>query len=76
MEGSGHCTPPKKAEADRLKTTKNVKKAGRKITLPIQEQILLTLVYLDQHPSFLYLKVQFGVCESTANIIFWYCMPI
>lgn len=66
----------KKAEAKRLKTTKNVKKAGRKITLTIQEQILLTLLYLYQHPSFLYVGAQFGVCESTANNIFGYCLPI
>lgn len=66
----------KKAEAARLKTTKNVKKAGRKITLPIQEQILLTLVYLYQYPSFLFVGVQFGVSESTANTIFQYCLPI
>ncbi|MCT7986155.1 transposase [Laspinema sp. A4] len=66
----------KKAEAERLKTTKNVKRAGRKITLPIQEQILLTLLYLYQYPSFLYVGAQFGVCESTANTIFRYWLPI
>ena len=66
----------KRAEAERLKTTKNVKKAGRKITLTIQEKILLTLLYLYHHPSFLYVGAQFGVSESTANTIFGYCLPI
>ncbi|MGL4503288.1 MAG: helix-turn-helix domain-containing protein [Planktothrix sp.] len=66
----------KKAEAKRLKTTKNVKKAGRKITLTIQEKIVLTLLYIRQHPSFLYVGAQFGVCESTDNTIFGYYMPI
>lgn len=66
----------KEAEADLLKPTNNIKGAGRKITLPVQEQILLTLVYLYQYPSFLYLGVQFGVCESTANTIFRYWLPI
>jgi hypothetical protein len=66
----------KKAKAEELKPTKNVKKAGRKITLSSQEQILLTLLYLYQYPSFLYVGAQFGVCESTANTIFRYWLPI
>ncbi|MCT7981360.1 transposase [Laspinema olomoucense] len=66
----------KKAKAEEVKATKNVKKAGRKITLSNQEQILLTLLYLYQYPSFLYVGAQFGVCESTANTIFRYWLPI
>ena len=44
--------------------------SGRPPKLTIQDQILLTLVYLHHLPTFQLLGVQFGVGESTANYIF------
>jgi hypothetical protein len=40
---------------------------GRPPKLDIADQILLTLVYLHQLPTFQMLGVQFGVSESAAN---------
>ena len=45
---------------------------GRKAKLLINDQIILTLVYLHHLPTFQMLGVQFGVSESTANDIFHY----
>jgi hypothetical protein len=49
---------------------------GRKTSLSNQDQILLALTYLRQHPSFQYLGLTFGVSESTANDIFHAWMKI
>ncbi|MCT7957352.1 hypothetical protein [Laspinema palackyanum] len=58
----------KKAETERLKTTKNVKRAGRKITLLIQEQILLSFVYLYQYPSCIWeFNLEFGNLQLTPS---------
>jgi len=45
---------------------------GRKAKLSINEQIMLTLVYLHHLPTFQMLGIQFGVSESTANDVFHY----
>ncbi len=45
---------------------------GRKAKLSINEQIILTLVYLHHLPTFQMLGIQFGVSESTANDVFHY----
>jgi DDE superfamily endonuclease/Helix-turn-helix of DDE superfamily endonuclease len=44
--------------------------SGRPPKLAIADQILLTLVYLHNLPTFQMLGVQFGIGESTANCIF------
>lgn len=44
--------------------------SGRPPKLAIADQILLTLVYLNQLQTWKVLGVQFGVGESTANSIF------
>jgi hypothetical protein len=44
--------------------------SGRPPKLTISDQILLTLVYLHNLPTFQMLGVQFGIGESTANYIF------
>lgn len=49
---------------------------GRKPKLSIQEQIILTLVYLRHLTTFQLLGIQFGVSESTANDTFNYWLPI
>ena len=49
---------------------------GRKPSLSIEDQILLTLTYLRQHPTFQWLGLNFGVCESTAHNIFHYWLKI
>lgn len=49
---------------------------GRKPSLSIQDQILLTLTYLRQHPTFQWLGLNFGVSESSANNIFHYWLKI
>ncbi|WP_042154105.1 transposase family protein [Planktothrix agardhii] len=43
---------------------------GRHQKLSVKEQILLTLIYLHQMPTFQMLGLQFEVSESTANDIF------
>ncbi|WP_233427977.1 transposase [Planktothrix agardhii] len=43
---------------------------GRHQKLSVEEQILLTLIYLHQMPTFQMLGLQFEVSESTANDIF------
>lgn len=49
---------------------------GRNASLSIPEQIVLTLTYLRQHITFQILGLLFNVCESTANHIFHYWLPI
>jgi len=49
---------------------------GRKAKLSINEQIILTLVYLHHLPTFQMLGIQFGVSESTANDIFHYWLEV
>ena len=45
---------------------------GRCRKLSVQQEILLTLVYLHQFPTFQMLGIQFEVSESTAHSIFHY----
>ncbi len=40
---------------------------GRKSILNREEQIILTLFYLHNHPTFEILGIHFNVCESTAK---------
>ncbi len=49
---------------------------GRKPKMSVQEQIILTLVYLRHMTTFQFLGIQFGVSESTANDTFNYWLPI
>ncbi len=49
---------------------------GRKVKLSIEEQILLTLIYLRHLTTFELLGIQFGVSESTANDTFNYWFPV
>ena len=44
--------------------------------LTIADQIILTLVYLHNLPTFQMLGVQFGIGESTANYIFHHWVKI
>ena len=52
------------------------KGGGRKVKLSIEEQILLTLIYLRHLTTFQLLGIQFGVSESTANDTFNYWFPV
>ncbi|MEH2165631.1 MAG: transposase family protein [Nostoc sp.] len=49
---------------------------GRKPKLSVEEQIILTLVYLRHMTTFQLLGIQFGVSESTANDTFNYWLPL
>lgn len=49
---------------------------GRRQKLSVEEQILLTLIYLHQMPTFQMLGLQFEVSESTANEIFHHWIKI
>jgi hypothetical protein len=49
---------------------------GRKPKMLVQEQIILTLVYLRHMTTFQLLGIQFGVSESTANDTFNYWLPL
>ena len=65
-----------KSEAE-LKKTRIIKKGGgRKTKLSLEEQILLTLIYLRQLTTFQLLGIQFGVSETTANDTFNYWFPL
>lgn len=66
----------KKADQEAKKTRIIKKRGGRKHSLPVEEQILLTLVYLHHLPTFQLLGGQFGVSESTAHNIFHYWIKI
>ena len=60
-----------------LKKTRIIKKGGgRKRKLSLEEQILLTLIYLRQFTTFQLLGIQFGVSETTANDTFNYWFPL
>ncbi len=49
---------------------------GRKKSLKVEEEIILTLCYLRHMPTFQILGISFGVSESTANNIFHYWIDI
>ncbi len=53
-----------------------VSKRGRKSALALADQLLLTLVYLRQYPTFLSLGHQFGISESYAQKRFVYLRNI
>ena len=60
-----------------LRKTRIIKKGGgRKTKLSLEEQILLTLIYLRQFTTFQLLGIQFGVSETTANDTFNYWLPL
>lgn len=61
-----------RAEIEKNKVRIIKRGGGRKAKLSINEQIILTLVYLHHLPTFQMLGLQFGVSESTANDIFHY----
>ncbi len=60
----------KQAEIESNKVRIIAKGGGRKPKLTIDEQIILTLVYLRHLTTFQLLGIQFGVSESTANELF------
>ena len=62
----------KQLEIEKTKVRIIKEGGGRKAKLSINEQIILTLVYLHHLPTFQMLGIQFGVSESTANDIFHY----
>lgn len=62
----------KASEIEKRKVRIIKRGGGRKAKLLINDQIILTLVYLHHLPTFQMLGVQFGVSESTANDIFHY----
>ena len=66
----------KQAESESNKVRIIAKGGGRKPKLTIDEQILLTLVYLRHLRTFQLLGIQFRVSESTANELFnrWFPM--
>jgi DDE superfamily endonuclease/Helix-turn-helix of DDE superfamily endonuclease len=49
---------------------------GNKAKLSIQEQVLLTLIYLRHNPTFQMLGIQFEISESAAHYIFHYWQSI
>ena len=51
-------------------------KSGRKSKLNTESQIILTLYYLHNAPTFEILGIHFNVCESTANNVFHYWVKI
>ncbi len=53
-----------------------ISKRGRKSVLGLADQLLLTLVYLRQYPTFLSVGHQFGISESYAQKRFVYMRNI
>ena len=49
---------------------------GCRPKLSVEDQLLLTLTYLHQNPTFQMLGIQFEVSESTANDIFHYWLKV
>lgn len=66
----------KQADIESNKVRIIAKGGGRKPKLTIDEQILLTLVYLRHLTTFQLLGISFGVSESTANDLFNHWFPI
>lgn len=64
------------AKREQSETRLIAKGSGRKPSLSIPEQIVLTLTYLRQHPTFQMLGIMFNVSESTAHNIFHYWLDI
>lgn len=64
------------AEVEARKVRIIDKGGGRKAKLSIEEQILLTLIYLRHLNTFQLLGIQFGVSETTANDTFNYWFPV
>jgi hypothetical protein len=51
----------------RFKAEKPIRRRGRKSSLSIEDQLLLTLIYLRQYHTFLQLGEMFSISESYAN---------
>jgi hypothetical protein len=51
----------------RFKAEKPIRQRGRKSSLSIEDQLLLTLIYLRQYHTFLQLGEMFSISESYAN---------
>lgn len=56
-----------KAEITRYRDAKLVRHRGLTSALALEDQLLLTLLYLRQHPTFLQLGAMFGISESYAH---------
>lgn len=56
-----------KNEITRYRNTKLVRHRGLPSSLSIEDQLLLTLIYLRQHPTFLQLGEMFSISESYAH---------
>ena len=65
-----------KAEIEKSKVRIIAPGGGNKPKLSIRDEILLTLTYMRQHPTFQWLGISFGVSESTANTTFHYWINI
>ena len=63
-------------EAEEQKIRVIQRGGGRKVKLSVEEQIILTLIYLRHLTTFQLLGIQFGVSESTANDTFNYWFPL
>ncbi len=61
---------------DSQKQAHPVSKRGKKSTLSLADQLLLTLIYLRQYHTFLSLGHQFGISESYAQKRFVYLRNI
>ncbi|MEO0488088.1 MAG: transposase family protein, partial [Cyanobacteria bacterium J06659_2] len=64
------------AERERSENRLIAKGGGRKPSLSVPEQVVLTLTYLRQHPTLQILGIMFDVSESTAHTIFHYWLDI
>jgi hypothetical protein len=51
----------------RFKAEKPIRRRGRKSSLSIEDQLLLTLIYLRQYHTFLQLGEMFSISESYAS---------
>ena len=66
----------RQAEREKSENRLIAKGGGRKPSLSVPEQVVLTITYLRQHPTFQMLGIIFDVSESTAHTIFHYWLDI
>ena len=66
----------RQAKREKFETRLIAKGGGRKPSLSNSEQIVLTLIYLRQHPTFQMLGIMFDVSESTAHNIFHHWLDV
>ncbi|NJO16947.1 MAG: transposase family protein [Thioploca sp.] len=70
LEKFQYLVEPTRAVLQVPKDHNPLKKRGLKSELSLENQVLLTLLYLRDYPTFIQLRLQFGISESYAHKIY------